>query len=72
MIILTYFPFSISVKDKDVMDVEKTYWALKGSGKLDLETFHQRFSSLLPEELIPGQLVGGDGGRGWGKCSFHL
>jgi len=38
------------------MDIEKTYWTLKGSGKLDLETFHQRFSSLLPEELLPGQL----------------
>ena len=36
------------------MDVEKTYWALKGSGKFDLETFQQQISPPLPKELIPG------------------
>ncbi len=43
------------VSDRDVMDVEKTYWALKGSGKLDLQAFHRHFNSLLPETLIPGE-----------------
>ena len=39
------------------MDVEKTYWALKGSGKFDLETFEQHVSPPLPQELIPGMYI---------------
>ena len=46
-----------TVCEQDVMDVEKTYWALKGSGKFDLETFQHHISPPLPEELIPGTLV---------------
>ncbi len=42
------------MSEQDVMDVEKTYWALKGSGKFDLETFQQHISPPLPEELLPG------------------
>ena len=45
------------VCEQDVMDVEKTYWALKGSGKFDLETFQQHISPPLPPEILPGMYV---------------
>lgn len=48
--------YSYVVSEKDVMDVEKTYWALKGSsGKFDVETLKHHVSPLLPEELVPGE-----------------
>ena len=44
------------VSEQDVMDVEKTYWALKGSsGKFDVEILKHHVSPLLPEELVPGE-----------------
>lgn len=49
------FPLCCLVSEQDVMDVEKTYWALKGSGKFDLETFQQHVSPPLPPELLPGE-----------------
>ena len=55
LLFIYFFPPPVS--DRDVMDVEKTYWALKGSNKLDLQAFQQHFSSLLPEELIPGENI---------------
>lgn len=45
------------VSEQDVMDVEKTYWALKGSsGKFDVETLQQHVSPPLPKDLLPGKL----------------
>ena len=44
------------VSEKDVMDVERMYWALKGGGKLDLETFERHISPPMPQGLISGLL----------------
>ncbi len=45
---------SFSVSEKDVMDVEKTYWALKSSGKFDLEALQRHICPPISEELVPG------------------
>lgn len=45
----------ILVSEQDVMDVEKTYWALKGSGSFDLETLQRHVSPPLPQDLLPGE-----------------
>lgn len=35
------------------MDIEKTYWGLKGgSGKFDEEVFHPYVSPPIPDELV--------------------
>ena len=39
------------------MDLEKTYWGLKGSGKFDLETFEKYACPPVPEELCEGNKV---------------
>lgn len=48
--------------DKDVMDLEKTYWGLKSvgrekSGKFDLETFKFYASPPVPEEVCGGMYI---------------
>ena len=47
-------PLPHPVTEKDVMDVEKTYWALKGSGKFDLESFQLYACPPIPQELCEG------------------
>ena len=51
-----------AVTDKDVMDLEKTYWGLKSvgrekSGKFDLETFKFYASPPVPEEVCGGMYI---------------
>ena len=43
------------VEVQDVMDLEKTYWGLKGSGKFDMETFEQHICPPVPKELCEGK-----------------
>lgn len=46
-----------SVDEQVVMDLEKSYWALKGSGKFDLETLQSLVQPPLPEDLCQGTYV---------------
>lgn len=55
------------VTEKDVMDVEKTYWALKGSGKFDLESFQLYACPPIPHELCEGLFAAFDV-----NCDGHL
>ena len=50
------YTWTHTVTQKDVMDLEKTYWGLKGSGKFDLETFESYASPPVPTELCEGLL----------------
>ena len=44
------------VSDKDVMDLEKAYWALKASNsKFDLDTFREIISPPLPTQLCDSE-----------------
>ena len=45
---------SHTVTQKEVMDLERTYWGLKGSGKFDLNTFEMYASPPVPKELCEG------------------
>ena len=48
--------FLFVVRDKDVMDLEKAYWALKASNsKFDRDTFQQIVSPPLPAQLCEGK-----------------
>ena len=41
------------MSEKDIMDIEKTYWGLKGgSGKFDEEVFGPYMSPPVPDDLI--------------------
>lgn len=43
----------IAVNEKDIMDIEKTYWGLKGgSGKFDVTVFKPYVSPPVPDELV--------------------
>ena len=44
-----------AVTPKEVMDLEKTYWGLKGSGKFDCETFKLYITPPVPQELCEGE-----------------
>lgn len=47
-----YFLYS-TVSEKEIMDIEKTYWGLKGgSGKFDEEVFRPYVSPPVPDDLI--------------------
>ena len=46
-----------SVDEQVVMDLEKSYWALKGGGKFDLDTLQSYVQPPLPEDLCQGKLV---------------
>ena len=43
-----------TVTPKEVMDLEKTYWGLKGSGKFDCSTFELYVTPPVPQELCEG------------------
>lgn len=45
------------VTQKEVMDLERTYWGLKGSGKFDLSTFEMYASPPVPKELCEGSNI---------------
>ena len=41
------------MSEKDIMDIEKTYWGLKGgAGKFDEDTFRPYVSPPVPEMLV--------------------
>ena len=45
--------FYSAVGEKDIMDIEKTYWGLKGgSGKFDEEVFGPYVNPPVPEDLV--------------------
>lgn len=45
--------YDVPVSEKDIMDIEKTYWGLKGgSGKLDIEVFQPYVSPPVPNDLV--------------------
>ena len=44
-----------TVTPKEVMDLEKTYWGLKGSGKFDCNTFELYITPPVPQELCEGE-----------------
>ena len=45
-----------TVGDRDVMDLEKAYWALKASNsKFDLDTFREIISPPLPLQLCDSE-----------------
>jgi len=48
------------VEERDIIELEKQYWLLKGlskSGRFDLETFTSIVSPPVPQSLCRGELV---------------
>lgn len=43
-----------NVEEQMVLDLEKSYWSLKGGGKFDLSTLESYVSPPLPTELCAG------------------
>ena len=45
--------FPVSVSEKDIMDIEKTYWGLKGgSGKFDEDVFRPYVTPSVPDDTV--------------------
>lgn len=54
---LNHFNLAITVEEKDILELEKWYWNLKGSsptGKLDPDTLVPLISPPLPPMLAKG------------------
>lgn len=51
------------LEEQDIVDLEKVFWLLKGSGQLDLETLRALISPPVPWEALSGVFLAFDENR---------